>query len=197
MPPSTQPRLILASTSPYRRALLQRLGLPFEVVAPQVDETPGSGELPVDLARRLARAKARAVAVALPGAVVIGSDQVAELDGLPVNKPGTHAAATAQLRMLCGRTVRFHTALAVTRLDPACHVEAMVTTDVRYRMLDDAAIERYLLRDTPYDCAGSAKVEGLGIVLTEAIHGDDPTALIGLPLIALSRCLPDFGIDVL
>jgi septum formation protein len=194
---STAPRLILASTSPYRRALLERLGLAFEVVAPQVDEAPASGESPAALARRLARAKAHAVAATAPAAVVIGSDQVAELDGLPVNKPVTHEAARAQLRMLSGRTVRFHTAMTVMRLDPAHAVDAEVVTDVRYRILDDAAIERYLLRDTPYDCAGSAKVEGLGIVLTEAIHGDDPTALVGLPLIALTGCLPGFGIAVL
>lgn len=197
MLPSTPPRLILASTSPYRRALLQRLGIDFDVVAPQVDETPQGGEAPAALARRLARAKALAVAATAPEAVVIGSDQVAELDGEPVNKPGTHPAAVAQLRRLAGRTVRFHTALCLVRLAPERSVDAVVTTDVRYRMLDDAAIERYLLRERPYDCAGSAKVEGLGIVLTEGIRGDDPTALVGLPLIALTRWLPDFGIQVI
>lgn len=197
MLPPTPPRLILASTSPYRRALLQRLGIDFDVVAPQVDETPQGGEAPAALARRLARAKALAVAATAPDAVVIGSDQVAELDGEPVNKPGAHPAAVAQLRLLAGRTVRFHTGLCVMRLVPEHSVDAVVTTDVRYRMLDDAAIERYLLRERPYDCAGSAKVEGLGIVLTEGIQGDDPTALVGLPLIALTRWLPDFGIQVL
>ena len=197
MLPPSQPRLILASTSPYRRALLERLGIVFDIVAPQVDETPQPGEAPAALARRLARAKAMAVAATVPDAVVIGSDQVADLDGEPVNKPGTHPAAVAQLRRLVGRTVRFHTALCVMRRVPERSVDDVVTTTVRYRMLDDAAIERYLLRERPYDCAGSAKVEGLGIVLTDGILGDDPTALVGLPLIALTRRLPDFGIQVL
>jgi septum formation protein len=197
MLPQTPPRLILASTSPYRRTLLERLGLPFDVVAPRVDETPMDGESPPALAARLARAKALAVAETVPTAVVIGSDQVAELDGLPVNKPGSHPAATAQLRMLRGRAVRFHTALCVMRLDPALSSEERVVTDVLYRMLGDDAIERYLQRERPYDCAGSAKVEGLGIALTEAVRGDDPTALIGLPLIALTRLLQGFGLHVL
>ena len=122
---------------------------------------------------------------------------LAELDGLPVNKPGSHPAATAQLRMLRGRAVRFHTALCVMRLDPALSSEERVVTDVLYRMLGDDAIERYLQRERPYDCAGSAKVEGLGIALTEAVRGDDPTALIGLPLIALTRLLQGFGLHVL
>jgi septum formation protein len=196
MLPSIPPRLILASTSPYRRTLLERLGLAFDVVAPRTDETPDDGETPAALACRLARAKALTVAAQAPGAVVIGSDQVAELDGLPVNKPESHVAAVAQLRMVSGRTVRFHTAMAVIRLDPAHCVETVVATDVSYRILDAALIERYLLRDTPYDCAGSAKVEGLGIALTETVRGDDPTALIGLPLIALTRHLPEFGIQV-
>jgi septum formation protein len=197
MLPRTPPRLILASTSPYRRALLERLGLAFDVLAPRVDETPVAGEPPPVLAGRLARAKAMAVAVTAPTAVVIGSDQVAEVDGQPVNKPETHAAATAQLRLLRGRNVRFHTALCIVRLDPAQSADERVETDVFYRMLDDEAIERYLQRERPYDCAGSAKVEGLGIALTEAVRGDDPTALIGLPLIALTRLLPRFGLPVL
>ncbi|MBY0437345.1 MAG: Maf family nucleotide pyrophosphatase [Burkholderiales bacterium] len=197
MPVQTPPRLILASTSPYRRALLERLGLDFEVVAPHVDEAPAPGESPHALCVRLARAKALAVARSVPAAVVIGSDQVAEIDGLPVNKPETHAEATRQLRMLRGRTVRFHTALCILQLDPERSAEERVVTDVVYRLFDDAAIERYLLRDRPYDCAGSAKVEGLGIVLTDAVRGDDPTALIGLPLIALTRLLPRFGLSML
>ena len=197
MLPQTPPRLILASTSPYRRALLERLGLAFEVVAPGVDETPGAGESPAALAARLARAKAMAVAATAPLAVVVGSDQVAELDGLPVNKPETHAAATAQLQLLRGRTVRFHTALCVVRIQPAQSTDETVVTDVTYRMLDDDSIERYLQREQPYDCAGSARVEALGIALTEAVRGDDPTALIGLPLIALTRLLPRFGLPVL
>jgi septum formation protein len=197
MLPSCPPRLILASTSPYRRALLERLGIDFGIVTPQVDETPQAGEAPAALARRLARAKALAVAETVPHAVVIGSDQVADLDGEPVNKPGTHSAAVAQLRRLAGRTVRFHTALCVMRRVPERSVDEVVTTTVRYRMLDDAAIERYLLRERPYDCAGSTKVEGLGIVLTDGILGSDPTALVGLPLIALTRHLPDFGIQIL
>jgi septum formation protein len=197
MPATTPPRLILASTSPYRRALLDRLGLPFEVVAPAVDETPAPGEAPSELARRLARAKALAVASDARDAVVIGSDQVAELDGQPVNKPGTHPAAVAQLRSLSGRTVRFHTALCVLRLEPSRAAEVVVATDVRYRALDDAQIERYLRRETPYDCAGSAKVEGLGIALAESVRCEDPTALVGLPLIALSGWLPEFGLHIL
>jgi septum formation protein len=189
--------LILASTSRYRRELLERLRIPFKALPPGVDEAPLPGEAPAALARRLALAKAQAVARLHPQAVVIGSDQVADLDGEPVNKPGTHPAAVAQLRRLVGRTVRFHTALCVMRRVPERSVDDVVTTIVRYRMLDDAAIERYLLRERPYDCAGSAKVEGLGIVLTDGIQGDDPTALVGLPLIALTRRLPDFGIQVL
>jgi septum formation protein len=196
MHPQAGPRLILASTSPYRRLLLERLGLPFDVVAPRVDETPLAGERPVDLALRLARAKSLAVARGAPRAVVIGSDQVAELDGMTVNKPETHERAISQLRMLRGRDVRFHTALSVRQLDPPRAAEVTVATDVVYRMLDDAEIERYLLRERPYDCAGSAKVEGLGIALTDAVRGDDPTALIGLPLIALTRLLPRFDIPV-
>jgi septum formation protein len=197
MQPQTTPRLILASTSPYRRGLLERLGLAFDVVAPRVDETPLADEPPAGLALRLARAKALAVACDAPRAVVIGSDQVAELAGVAVNKPETHECAFEQLRMLRGRAVRFHTAMSVRQLDPPRSAETTVVTDVLYRMLDDAAIEHYLLRERPYDCAGSAKIEGLGIALTDAVRGDDPTALIGLPLIALARLLPRFDIPVL
>jgi len=192
-----KPSLILASTSAYRRTLLERLGIAFSVAAPQVDETPHPGEAPGALSARLARAKASRVADANPAAVVIGSDQVAELDGLPVNKPGDHERAVAQLRLLRGRVVRFHTALCVMHIASGRVAEEVVVTDVGYRHLDDRQIERYLRREQPYDCAGSAKVEGLGIVLVDTLRCDDPTALVGLPLIALTRWLPQFGIRVI
>ncbi|MBC7781115.1 MAG: septum formation protein Maf [Proteobacteria bacterium] len=191
------PALILASTSTYRRALLERLGIAFSVAAPHTDETPHAGERPFDLAARLARAKALDVGAAQPGAVVIGADQVADLDGEPINKPETHARAVEQLRLLRGRRVVFHSALCLAQHDTARAVVEVVETQVRYRQFDDAQIERYLRAERPYDCAGSAKAEGLGIVLVESIRGDDPTALIGLPLIALTRLLPEFGIPVL
>jgi septum formation protein len=191
--PSPRP-LVLGSTSRYRRELLARLRLDFETVAPQVDETPQPGEAPAALARRLALAKAREVAARRPGAVVIGSDQVADLDGEPLGKPGTHARAAAQLRRMSGRTVIFHTALAV-----ACPATGFEQTDlaparVRFRRLGADEIERYLQAEQPYDCAGSAKSEGLGIALLDAIDSDDPTALIGLPLIRAARLLRAAGI---
>lgn len=193
---TTRPALILGSTSRYRRELLSRLGLPFEVRAPDVDETPRSGEAPAALARRLAMAKARAVAAACPEAVVIGSDQVADLDGRPIGKPGTHARAVDQLRAMSGREVVFHTAVAV--VGPAGFAaEALAPVTVRFRTLDDAAIEHYLRREEPYDCAGSAKCEGLGVALLEAIDSDDPTALVGLPLIRTCALLRAAGIDPL
>ena len=193
----TPPPLVLGSTSPYRRELLQRLRLPFEQLAPDADETPRSGEPPAALAARLALDKACAVARRRPDAVVIGSDQVADLDGTPVGKPGSHADAVAQLRGMSGRTVRFHTAVAVVR--PATGFEALETVDVEvdFRTLAEDEIEAYLRAERPYDCAGSAKVEGLGIVLLEAIRSDDPTALIGLPLIATTRLLRAAGLDPL
>ncbi len=190
-----QPRsLVLGSTSRYRRELLARLGLPFDVAAPAVDETPLAGEAPRALALRLALAKARAVAAAHPQAVVIGSDQVADLDGEPLGKPGNHERATAQLRRMRGQTVVFHTALAV-----ACQATGFEQVDlapvrVRFRDLSDAEIERYLHAEQPYDCAGSAKSEGLGIALLDAIDSDDPTALIGLPLIRTCRMLRAAGL---
>ena len=189
--------LILASTSPYRRELLTRLGLPFETHAPRVDETPRPDEAPAALALRLAREKAREVALRHPGATVIGSDQVAELDGACLGKPGNHEAATEQLRAMRGRVVQFHTAVAVVCAERSVDTSALVGVTVRFRALSDAHIERYLRIEQPYDCAGSAKSEGLGIALLEAIESDDPTALIGLPLIRTAALLRDAGIDPL
>jgi len=192
---NTPPRLILASTSPYRRELLARLQLPFDVVAPEVDETPLPGEAPPTLALRLALAKARAVADKHPSCVVIGSDQVATVDGQPIGKPGNHAAARAQLRRLSGQMVAFHSALAVT--DGVRAQSRDVVTECRFRELSDATIESYLLRERPYDTAGSAKAEGLGIALMASMQSDDPTAIIGLPLIALTTMLAEFGLNPL
>ena len=189
--------LILGSTSRYRRDLLQRLHLPFDVQAPEVDETARPGELPADTARRLALAKARAVAQLHPLAVVIGSDQVAELDGSAIGKPGDHARATAQLRAMRGREVVFHTAVAVVCVASGFEAEALVPVRVRVRPLDDAEIEHYLQTEQPYDCAGSARSEALGIALLEAIESDDPTALVGLPLIRTCAMLRAAGIDPL
>ena len=183
------PRLILASSSAYRRELLGRLQLPFEAIAPDIDETPLPGETPEATALRLARDKAAAVARAHPGALVIGSDQVATYDGLQIGKPGTHEKALAQLRAMRGREVLFHSALCLFDSRSAAAQTADVMTRVRFRDLPDAALDAYLRAETPYDVAGSAKSEGLGIALLEAIHSDDPTALVGLPLIALSRML--------
>ena len=197
MPASATPRLVLASTSPYRRELLGRLRLPFEVASPQVDETPQPGEAPAALAERLALAKAREVARRHPDAVVIGSDQVADLAGTPIGKPGSHARAVEQLRAMRGQTVVFHTAVAVLR--PALGHEGLrrVVVRVRFRELSDAEIESYLRTEQPYDCAGSAKSEGLGIALLDAIESDDPTALVGLPLIATAALLRAAGLDPL
>lgn len=194
-PPSRT--LILGSTSRYRRELLQRLRIPFDVAAPQVDETPASSEAPRDLALRLALAKARAVASRVPDAVVIGSDQVADLHGEPLGKPGDHARATEQLRRMRGQTVVFHTALAVVCLDSGFEQVDLAPVQVRFRELSDAEIEAYLRAEEPYDCAGSAKSEGLGIALLEAIDSDDPTALVGLPLIRTCRMLRAAGVRVL
>jgi septum formation protein len=189
------PPLILASTSRYRQELLARLRLPFQAVAPQVDEAALPGEVPAALAERLALAKARAVAARFPGAVVIGSDQVADLDGTALGKPGTHDAAAAQLRRMSGREVVFQTAVAVVAPGLAAIERAEVR--VRMRELDDAAIEAYLRADQPYDCAGSAKVESLGIALLEAVESDDPTALVGLPLIRTCALLRRAGLEPL
>ena len=190
---TSPPPLILGSTSRYRRELLERLQLPFEVHAPQVDETPRAGEPPENLARRLALAKARAVAARYPQAVVIGSDQVADLEGEPLGKPGTHARAVEQLRRMRGRTVIFQTALSVVCLARGFEMSDLAAVKVRFRALSDAEIDTYLRREEPYDCAGSAKSEGLGIALLERIDNDDPTALIGLPLIHTARLLRQAG----
>jgi len=189
------PDLLLASTSQYRRALLERLRVPFGAVAPGVDEVAQPGEAPEATALRLAEAKARAVASVRPGAVVIGSDQVAMLDGKVLSKPGTHAAALAQLLASRRRAAVFHTAVCV--LDSAGIVQVLnVPTTVYYRDYSDAQAERYLEIEQPYDCAGSAKIEGLGIALVERVESTDPTALIGLPLIALVGMLQRAGIAV-
>jgi len=183
--------LILASTSVYRRELLERLRIPFEVVAPKVDETPLTGESTLDLALRLAQAKAAAVAKEHPHAWVIGSDQVADLCGAAIGKPGNFERALAQLQLMRGQTVTFHTALCLMKGEKQTTLG--VPTEVRFRKLADDILENYLLAEEPYDCAGSAKSEGLGISLLESIQSDDPTALIGLPLIALSGLLRDAG----
>ena len=188
--------LILGSTSRYRRELLQRLHLPFEVVAPDVDETPFPGEAPSALALRLALAKAHAVAQRHPNAVVIGSDQVADLAGEPLGKPGTHERAVAQLQRMRGQTVVFQTALAVVCLATGFAQQDLAPVRVRFRDLSDAEIDRYLRIEQPYDCAGSAKSEGLGIALLDAIDSDDPTALVGLPLIRTCRLLRAAGVAV-
>jgi septum formation protein len=198
MPTATAlPRpLILGSTSRYRRELLSRLHLPFGVVAPEVDETPQPNEMPRALAQRLALAKAQAVAALHPHAVVIGSDQVADLDGIPLGKPGTHERAVAQLQRMRGKTVVFQTAVAVVCLADGFAQEDIAPVRVRFRDLSDAEIERYLRTEQPYDCAGSAKSEGLGIALLDAIDNDDPTALIGLPLIRTCRLLRAAGLTL-
>ncbi|RZT95260.1 Maf family nucleotide pyrophosphatase [Rivibacter subsaxonicus] len=191
------PRLVLGSTSRYRRELLERLRLPFDVTSPDVDETPQPGELPAALAQRLALAKARAVAATCQDAVVIGSDQVADLDGLAIGKPGTHERAVAQLRAMRGRSVVFQTAVAVVRSATGFEAMRLVPVRVRFRQLSDAEIETYLRLEQPYDCAGSAKSETLGIGLLDAIESDDPTALVGLPLIATCALLREAGFDPL
>ena len=194
---SAAPALILGSTSRYRLELLSRLRTPFTVVAPDVDETPQTGETPEALARRLALAKARAVAAQHPHAVVIGSDQVADLNGEPLGKPGNHARAVQQLQRMRGQTVVFQTAVAVVCLATQFEQLDLAPVKVRFRDLTDAEIEAYLRAEEPYDCAGSAKSEGLGITLLDAIDNDDPTALVGLPLIRTCRMLRAAGIDVL
>ncbi len=189
-------RLVLASTSPYRKALLERLGLRFEVAAPHVDERALQGEAPRDTALRLSGLKAQAVRSGYRDALIIGSDQVAMSQGRVLGKPGDHSSAVRQLRALSGKSVEFHT--AVTLLD-AANSQAqtrIVPCRVQFRVLDDARIESYLRREQPYDCAGSAKVEGLGIALIARIDTEDPTSLIGLPLIALTEMLERAGLPV-
>jgi septum formation protein len=180
----------------YRRELLQRLRLPFSVEAPHVDESPLPGETPGAIARRLAAAKAAAVARRHPAAIVIGSDQVADLEGEALGKPGNHANATAQLRRMSGRTVIFHTALTVMCQESGFAQHDLAPVKVRFRELGDAEIEAYLRAEQPYDCAGSARSEGAGIALLDAIESDDPTALVGLPLIRTCRMLRAAGLRV-
>jgi len=191
------PALILGSTSRYRRELLARLRLPFECVAPAVDETALPGEAPALLARRLALAKARDVSARHPDALVIGSDQVADLDGEPIGKPGSHERAVRQLRRMSAREVVFHTAVAVVWRARRFERVELAPVRVRFRDLTDTEIERYLRLETPYDCAGSAKCETLGIALLAAIDSDDPTALVGLPLIRTCALLREAGFDPL
>jgi septum formation protein len=192
-----QRQLLLGSTSPYRRELLARLRIPFEVAAPEVDETAYPNETPKQLACRLAMAKARAVAARFPSHVVIGSDQVADLDGLALGKPGDHARAVLQLQQMRGQTVVFQTAVAVVCRDSGFAQMDLAQVQVKFRDLSDAQIEAYLLAEMPYDCAGSAKSEGLGIALLERIDNDDPSALVGLPLIRTCRMLEAAGVRVL
>ncbi len=192
--PEKDRRLVLGSTSRYRRELLERLQIPFDVVAPDVDETQLPGEAPRALAERLALAKAHAVARAFPGAVVIGSDQVADLNGQALGKPGNHGRAVLQLRQMRGQTVVFQTAVAVVCLETGFEQRSLAAVRVKFRDLSDEEIENYLRAEQPYDCAGSAKSEGLGITLLSAIENDDPTALIGLPLIRTCTLLKAAGV---
>ena len=188
--------LILGSTSRYRKELLNRLRIPFETASPDVDETPNSNESPKDLALRLALAKARAVALKYPEAVVIGSDQVADLEGTPLGKPGNHANAILQLQRMRGKTVIFQTALSVVCIATGFERTDLAEVKVKFRDLSDAEIETYLRAEEPYDCAGSAKSEGLGIALLDSIENDDPTALIGLPLIRTCQMLREAGMKL-
>lgn len=189
-------QLVLASTSPYRRELLARLHIPFAVAAPDVDETALPGEAPEQTAGRLAETKARAVAAQFPDALIIGSDQVAVLDNMQLGKPHTHENAVKQLSMMRGKCVVFNTALALFNSRSGNVQNRLVTFSVQFRNLSDAQIERYLAKEQPYNCAGSAKSEGLGIALIERMQGDDPNALIGLPLIALVEMLQHEGVEV-
>ena len=190
-------RLVLASTSRYRQGLLERLGMPFECADPQIGESALAGEAPAATALRLAEAKARAVAVRYPDALVIGSDQVASCDGARLDKPGDHANAVRQLALVSGKTAVFDTAVALLDTRSSRLEARVVPCRVRFRSLSAAQIESYLRLEQPYDCAGSAKAEGLGIALIARMETDDPTSLIGLPLIALSEMLRDAGFDVL
>ena len=190
-------RVVLASTSKYRRELLERLDLPFECADPMVDEVARAGEAPAATASRLAEAKARAVAARYPDALVIGSDQVASCDGVALDKPGNHANAARQLALVSGKVAAFDTAVALLDTRTGVLKSRVVPCRVAFRPLQAAQIERYLRIEKPYDCAGSAKVEGLGITLIERIETGDPTSLIGLPLIALTELLREAGCDVL
>ena len=189
-------QLVLASGSAHRKRLLSLLNLPFEAVAPDLDEAPFPGETPRATAARLAEEKAAALAPRFPDALIIGSDQVGELEGEHLGKPLTHERAVQQLRRCSGRTVLFHTALCLLDAHTGMRQNAIATNEVRFRKLRDAQIERYLLREQPYDCTGSAKADAFGIVLIEAMRGDDPNALIGLPLIRLVNMLREAGIPL-
>lgn len=189
-------QILLASTSAYRRALLARLGLAFACEAPETDETPHPGESPEALVARLAEAKATAVAYRHPESLVIGGDQVAALDSTILGKPGHHLRAVQQLTTLSGRTVAFHTAVCVQHVATGRRLSHVDTTRVHFRKLDTQDIERYLQAEQPYDCAGSFKSEGLGISLFERIESQDPTALVGLPLIVLCRFLRELGLEI-
>ncbi len=189
--------LILASSSPYRKELLARLGLAFETVSPEVDESPLPGEPPRDTALRLAQVKARKIAETHPEALVIGCDQVATLDGMQLGKPGNHENATKQLRMMQGRRIIFHSALCLYNAQTLNMQAEVVPYEVEFRKLSDEQIERYLRTEQPYNCAGSAKSEGLGIALISSMHGSDPNALIGLPLIKLITMLQNEKVDVI
>ena len=188
--------LILASSSRYRRELLDRLGLPYEAISPDIDESPLSGETPRQTAFRLAEEKARAVQAAHPGAIVIGSDQVADLKGEKLGKPHTRERSIEQLTAMQGETVHFYTALCVLSADGTAYKEESVTT-VRMRPLSRETIESYVDREKPFDCAGSAKIEKLGIALMESVTSDDPTSLIGLPLMKVTTLLARAGLPVL
>jgi len=190
-------QVVLASTSKYRQGLLERLGIPFECANPRVAETPLPGESAAATALRLAEAKARAVAVRFPDALLIGSDQVASCEGARLDKPGSHENAARQLALMSGKTALFDTAVALLDGKSGKLAARTVTCRVTFRRLDAERIERYLRLERPYDCAGSAKVEGLGIALIARIDTEDPTSLIGLPLIALTEMLRDAGCDVL
>jgi septum formation protein len=191
---ANHPRLILASTSKYRQELLHRLRIPFETASPEVDESPLAGESPEQIALRLAKAKALAISNSNPDAWVIGSDQVLDLHGAALGKPGDHERALAQLQILRGETVKFHTAVCLAQGE-TCEV-VNVVTEVTFRNLKDRVLENYLLAEKPYDCAGSAKSEGLGIALLERVTSEDPTALIGLPLIQVCTLLRGAGFSI-
>lgn len=197
MPETTPRKLILGSTSRYRRELLERLRIPFTVEAPDVDETPLPLETPQQMACRLAMSKARAVAAKFPDCIVIGSDQVADLEGQALGKPGDHTRALAQLQKMRGKVVVFHTAVAVICQQSGFEQMDLAQVKVTFRDLSDTQIEAYLRAETPYDCAGSAKSEGLGIALLASIDNDDPTALVGLPLIRTCQMLEAAGIQLL
>lgn len=191
---SGEEELVLASASRYRRALLDQLRLRYAVCPAAIDESPHAHETPVELATRLAHEKARAVAPRYPSRLIIGADQVAACGEWIFGKPGDHPGAVAQLRAMSGRTVQFHTAVCVLNARSMVERSALVPTEVRFRRLSDAVIEKYLQADLPYDCAGSARIEGLGIALVERVRSDDPSALLGLPLIALVDLLAAEGV---